>query len=336
MVYGGIGRAARNWESFDRIVATLQRLEDDETLLVQSGKPVGVFRTHADAPRVLHRQFQPRAALGDLGAFQRARSQGADDVRPDDGRLVDLHRHARASCRAPTRPSSRWAASIIGGDLAGQLDPDRRARRHGRRAAAGRHHGRRVDASPIECQPSRIEMRLRTALSRRRRPTTLDEALAIIDAGQARQASAISVGLLGNAADILPELVRRGVRPDSSPTRPRARSDQRLSAEGLDARPNGEQRASDDPKAVAKRGQALDGRACARDARLPRRWASRRVDYGNNIRQMAQGRRRARTRSTSRASCRPISARCSAAASGRSAGPRCRAIRKTSTRPTPR
>ena len=67
MVYGGIGRAARDWESFDRIVATLKRLEDDETLLVQSGKPVGVFRTHADAPARADRQLQPRAALGDLG-----------------------------------------------------------------------------------------------------------------------------------------------------------------------------------------------------------------------------------------------------------------------------
>ena len=76
VVYGGIGRAARNWECFDRIVATLKTMEEDQTLLVQSGKPVGVFRTHTDAPRVSHRQLQSRAALGDLGAFPRPRSRG--------------------------------------------------------------------------------------------------------------------------------------------------------------------------------------------------------------------------------------------------------------------
>ncbi len=111
VVYGGIGRAARTWDDFDRIVATLKTLEADETLLVQSGKPVGVFRTHPDAPRVLiaNSNLVPHWATWD--ALQRARSQGPDDVRPDDRRLLDLHRHARASCRAPTRPSPRPAAS---------------------------------------------------------------------------------------------------------------------------------------------------------------------------------------------------------------------------------
>ena len=70
VVYGGLGRAARDWNSFDRIVATLKRLKGDETLLIQSGKPVGVFRTHAWSPRVLIRQRQSGAELGDLGAFQ--------------------------------------------------------------------------------------------------------------------------------------------------------------------------------------------------------------------------------------------------------------------------
>ena len=92
VVYGGIGRAARDWDSFDRIVHALRRLEEDQTLLVQSGKPVGVFRTHADAPRVTDRQFQPRAALGNVGAFSCARSTRPDDVRPDDCGVVDLYR----------------------------------------------------------------------------------------------------------------------------------------------------------------------------------------------------------------------------------------------------
>src|SRR5579883_2034182 len=80
IVYGGIGKAARNWECFDRIVETLKNLDEDETLLVQSGKPVGVFKIH------------PGAALGNLGGFPRTRPQGPDDVRPDDCRFVDLHR----------------------------------------------------------------------------------------------------------------------------------------------------------------------------------------------------------------------------------------------------
>ena len=92
VVYGGIGKAARNWQCFDQIVAALRALGEDETLLVQSGKPVGVFRTHADAPRVLIANSNLVAEMGHVGALQRARSQGPDDVRPDDGRLLDLYR----------------------------------------------------------------------------------------------------------------------------------------------------------------------------------------------------------------------------------------------------
>ena len=94
VVYGGSGRAARSHEALRTIVSTLLRLGDDETMLVQSGKAVGVFRTHPAAPRVLHRELAARAALGDLGRVQKAGGGGADDVRPDDGGLVDLHRHA--------------------------------------------------------------------------------------------------------------------------------------------------------------------------------------------------------------------------------------------------
>ena len=95
VVYGGIGRAARDWESFDRIVAALRALEADETLCVQSGKPVGVFRTHADAPRVLIANSNLVPHWATLRSFQRARSQGPHDVWPDDGGLVDLYRLAR-------------------------------------------------------------------------------------------------------------------------------------------------------------------------------------------------------------------------------------------------
>ena len=94
VVYGGIGRAARNWESFDRIVQALRQLEGDETLIVQSGKPVGVFRTHSNAPRVLIANSNLVPYWGNWDHFHELDSQGADDVRSDDRRLLDLHRFA--------------------------------------------------------------------------------------------------------------------------------------------------------------------------------------------------------------------------------------------------
>ena len=94
VVYGGIGRAARDWDCFDRIVEVLKRLEGDETLLVQSGKPVGVFTTHPDAPRVLiaNSNLVPPGQPGNI--FNELDRKGSDDVRPDDRRLLDLHRFA--------------------------------------------------------------------------------------------------------------------------------------------------------------------------------------------------------------------------------------------------
>ena len=94
VVYGGSGKAARTWEDFDTIVATLRKLENDETLLVQSGKPVGVIRTHDAGAARADRQQPAGAEMGDLGGVSPARGDGPDDVRPDDGRQLDLHRHA--------------------------------------------------------------------------------------------------------------------------------------------------------------------------------------------------------------------------------------------------
>ena len=95
VVYGGTGKAARSWEADDAIVRTLTDLDSDETLLVQSGKPVGVFRTHEWAPRVLDCELEPRRRLGDLARAPKTRRAGSDHVRPDDGRVVDVHRHPR-------------------------------------------------------------------------------------------------------------------------------------------------------------------------------------------------------------------------------------------------
>ena len=92
VVYGGIGRAARDWACFDKILESLKELNDDETLLIQSGKPVGVFKHARGRAARVDRQFQPGAEMGELGAFQRTRPQGPVHVRPNDCRLVDLHR----------------------------------------------------------------------------------------------------------------------------------------------------------------------------------------------------------------------------------------------------
>jgi urocanate hydratase len=207
VVYGGIGRAARDWHSYDRIVSTLQRLEEDETLLVQSGKPVGVFKTHKDAPRVLiansnlvpkwatweHFHELDRAGLmmyGQMtaGSWIYIGTQGI--VQGTYETFVEVGRRHYGGSLA-----GRW---ILTAGLGGM---------GGAQPLAATMAG--ASCLAIECQPSRIEMRLKTGYLDRA-AETLDEALEIVT--NAREP--VSVGLLGNAADVYPELVRRGVRPD--------------------------------------------------------------------------------------------------------------------------
>jgi urocanate hydratase len=208
VVYGGIGRAARDWESFDRIVETLERLEEDETLLVQSGKPVGVFRTHQDAPRVLiaNSNLVPRWATWDhfheldrkglmmygqmtAGSWIYIGTQGI--VQGTYETFAEMGRqHHNGDLRG------KW---ILTAGLGGMGGAQPLAA-----VMAGAH------CLAIECQESRIEKRLETRYLDRR-ASTLDEALEILRAAQAPT----SVGLLGNAAEILPEMVRRGIRPDA-------------------------------------------------------------------------------------------------------------------------
>jgi urocanate hydratase len=207
VVYGGIGRAARDWESFDRIVGALRRLESDQTLLVQSGKPVGIFRTHADAPRVLiansnlvpkwatweHFNHLDRAGLmmyGQMtaGSWIYIGTQGI--VQGTYETFVEAGRQHYAGDL-----SGRW---ILTAGLGGM---------GGAQPLAATMAG--ASCLAVECQPSRIEMRLKTGYLDRM-TDSLDEALSIVADAQ----TPISVGLLGNAAEIYPELVRRGVRPD--------------------------------------------------------------------------------------------------------------------------
>src|SRR6202158_5790350 len=211
VVYGGIGRAVRDWESFDRIVAALRALEADETLCVQSGKPVAVFRTHADAPRVLiaNSNLVPHWATWDCfneldrkglmmygqmtaGSWIYIGSQGI--VQGTYETFVELGRqHYGGDLRG------RW---ILTAGLGGM---------GGAQPLAATMAGASMLA--IECQESRIEKRLTTGYLDRR-AHSLEEALAIIETSR-RARQPVSVGLCANAAQILPELMRPGGRADA-------------------------------------------------------------------------------------------------------------------------
>jgi urocanate hydratase len=283
VVYGGIGRAARDWDSFDRIVAALKNLEADETLLVQSGKPVGVFRTHADAPRVLiaNSNLVPHWATWDkfheldrkglmmygqmtAGSWIYIGTQGI--VQGTYETFVEVGRqHYNGDL------SGRW---ILTGGLGGM---------GGAQPLAATMAG--ASCLAVECQPSRIEMRLRTGYLDQR-ADTLDEAMAIIEQS-CRDKKPVSVGLLGNAAEIFPEIYRRGIRPD-------AVTDQTSAHDPINGYlPKGwtlaewEAKRESDPKAVehaAKESMAEHVRAMLDfyKAGVPT------LDYGNNIRQMAK------------------------------------------------
>lgn len=283
VVYGGIGRAARDWESFDRIVAALKKLELDETLLVQSGKPVGIFRTHADAPRVLiansnlvghwsnwdHFHALDKAGLMMYGQMtagswiyigSQGIVQGTYETFAEVGR-----KHYGGSLRG------KW---ILTGGLGGM---------GGAQPLAAVMAGASMLA--IECQPSRIEMRLRSGYLDRQ-ADSLEQALAMVQ-GAAAKGEAISVGLLGNAAEIFPELVRRGIRPDVV-------TDQTSAHDPLNGYlPAGwslaewEARRGSDPKSVTK--AAKESMRTQVAAMLAfHRMGVPTLDYGNNIRQMAK------------------------------------------------
>ncbi len=211
VVYGGIGRAARDWVAYDRIVETLRRLEDNETLLIQSGKPVGVFKTHADAPRVLlaNSNLVPRWATWEH--FDELDRKGLMMY----GQMTAgswIYIGAQGIVQGTYETFAEMGAKHYGGDWSGKWILT---------AGLGGMGGAQplaavmVGASclAIECQSDRIDKRLQTRYLDKR-AETLDQALAMIAEACAKK-EAISVGLLGNAAEILPEMVKRGVRPDA-------------------------------------------------------------------------------------------------------------------------
>jgi urocanate hydratase len=288
VVYGGIGRAARDWDSFDRIVAALRTLNDDETLLVQSGKPVGIFKTHADAPRVLiaNSNLVPRWADWDhfneldrkglamygqmtAGSWIYIGSQGIVQGTYETFAEVG-RRHYGGSLKG------KW---ILTGGLGGM---------GGAQPLAATMAGASMLA--VECQPSRIDMRLRTGYLDRH-TGDLDEALTWLHDAHAR-GEALSVGLLGNAADIFPELARRAKTDPRS--RPDVVTDQTSAHDPVNGYlPAGwtleewETKRQSDPKAVehaAKHSMRVHVQAMLdfHAMGVPT------LDYGNNIRQMAK------------------------------------------------
>ncbi|GLR47556.1 urocanate hydratase [Sphingomonas astaxanthinifaciens] len=208
VVYGGIGRAARNWEAFDRIVATLERLEDDQTLLVQSGKPVGVFRTHADAPRVLlaNSNLVPKWATWEhFHALDRAGLMMYGQMTAGSWIYIGT----QGIVQGTYETFAEMGRQHFGGDLKGKwILTAGLGGMGGAQPLAAVMAGAHCIA--IECQESRIEKRLETRYLDRR-ASTIDEALEIIRAAT----EPTSVGLLGNAAEIIPEMLARGIRPDA-------------------------------------------------------------------------------------------------------------------------
>lgn len=211
VVYGGIGRAARDWASFDAICATLKTLRDDQTLLVQSGKPVGVFRTHADAPRVLIANSNLVPHWANWEHFHQLDQAGLMMY----GQMTAgswIYIGSQGIVQGTYETFVEMGRQHYGGDLTGKWILT---------AGLGGMGGAQPLAASlagacslnIECRQASIDFRLKTRYVDEQ-ANDLDDALARI-ASYTAQGQAKSIALLGNAAEILPELVRRGVRPDA-------------------------------------------------------------------------------------------------------------------------
>ncbi len=210
VVYGGSGKAARSWEAYHAIVATLRRLENDETLLVQSGKPVGVFKTHDQAPRVLiaNSHLVPRWATPDV--FRRLEADGLTMY----GQMTAgswIYIGTQGILQGTYETFAECARQHFGGSLSGRLVVTAGlGGMGGAQPLAATMNGAACLA--IEVDPDRAARRVETGYCDRME-TDLDRALDLVQAARAR-GEALSVALVGNVADVLPEIVRRGVTVD--------------------------------------------------------------------------------------------------------------------------
>jgi urocanate hydratase len=283
VVYGGIGRAARDWNSFDRIVESLRKLENDQTLLVQSGKPVGVFTTHADAPRVLIANSNIVPAWANWAHFHELDRKGLMMY----GQMTAgswIYIGTQGIVQGTYETFVEVGRQHYGGDVAGRwILTGGLGGMGGAQPLAAVMAG--FSCLAVECQATRIEMRLRTRYLDVQ-ASSLDEALEIIARAKA-EGKPVSVGLLSNAAEVFPELVRRGVRPD-------AVTDQTSAHDPLNGYlPAGwsvaewEEKRERDPQAVIAASRA--SMATHVRAMLDFHRAGVPVlDYGNNIRQVAK------------------------------------------------
>jgi urocanate hydratase len=282
IVYGGTGRAARNWAAFDAIVRSLETLKDDETLLVASGKPVGVFRTHDDAPRVLIANANLVGHWSNWGEFHRLERMGLTMY----GQMTAgswIYIGSQGIIQGTFETFSAAGVRDFGGSLAGKwIVSGGMGGMGGAQPLAATMAG--ACFLGIDVDPTRIERRIETGYCDRI-AWNLDDALAFLKEAR-RQNQALSVGLVGNCADVLPELVRRGVVPDIL-------TDQTSAHDELNGYiPNGMPLATaralrcDDPEEYIRRSIAAMGEHVAAMLALKRMGAVT-FDYGNNLRAQA-------------------------------------------------
>jgi urocanate hydratase len=282
IVYGGTGKAARNWPSFEAIVRELQALENDETLLVQSGKPVGVFRTHEYAPRVLIANSNLVGAWANWEHFHELERKGLMMY----GQMTAgswIYIGTQGIVQGTFETFAAMADKHFGGDLSGRLVVS---------GGLGGMGGAQPLAATlngavflgIDVDPARIERRVLTGYCDRL-ALTLDEALDIC--GEAReQKRAVSVGLVGNCAEVLPEIVRRGIKVDAVTDQTSAHDPLNgYVPVGLSLADAAELR-RDDPRSYINRSLVSMARHVEAILALKRAGAVA-FDYGNNIRKFA-------------------------------------------------
>src|SRR5213075_1181995 len=281
IVYGGAGKAARNWESFDAIVRSLQNLENDETLLVQSGKPVGIFRTHDYAPRVLIANSNLVGAWANWNHFHELERKGLMMY----GQMTAgswIYIGTQGIVQGTFETFASMADRHFGGDLSGKLLLS---------GGLGGMGGAQPLAATlngavflgVEVDPDRIERRVRTGYCDRM-AQSLDEALDICEDAR-EQKRAVSVGLVGNCAELLPEIAGRGVKVDAVTDQTSAHDPLNgyvpagLSIEGA------VQLRRIDPDGYVERSMESMARHVEAMLALKRNGAVA-FDYGNNIRKM--------------------------------------------------
>jgi urocanate hydratase len=282
IVYGGAGKAARSWKAFDAIVRELRALENDETLLVQSGKPVAVFQTHEHAPRVLIANSNLVGAWANWEHFHELERRGLMMY----GQMTAgswIYIGTQGIVQGTFETFAAMADRQFGGDLSGKLVVS---------GGMGGMGGAQPLAATlngavflgVDVDPVRIERRVRTGYCDRI-AMTLDEALNIVE-DACDQKRAVSVGLVGNCAEILPELVRRGVHVDAVTDQTSAHDPLNgYVPAGMSVDDAAELRAND-PAAYVKKSTASMARHVEAMLALKRAGAVA-FDYGNNIRKQA-------------------------------------------------